>query len=111
VILSSDPILRPEAFDGQRFGLSPRGSGPTPPRSVSSIVLNELARGEPLPAGAVVLASLDVAEAESRLIARALEVSGGNRTRAAELLGMSVRTLRNKLNGPVRNGARASGRP
>jgi DNA-binding NtrC family response regulator len=52
-----------------------------------------------LPAGAVVLTSLDVSDAEGRLIARALEVSGGNRTHAAALLGMSVRTLRNKLNG------------
>ncbi len=35
-----------------------------------------------------------------KLIRRALEVAGNNRTRAAEMLGLSVRTLRNKLNGP-----------
>ena len=54
--------------------------------------------GPRVPEGAVVLTSLNVDEAECRLIARALEVTGGNRTRAAELLGMSIRTLRGKLN-------------
>jgi DNA-binding protein Fis len=47
----------------------------------------------------VVLTSLNVNEAEAKLIERALEVSGGNRTKASDLLGISVRTLRNKLNG------------
>jgi DNA-binding NtrC family response regulator len=93
VILSPDEILQPQAFDGQRFGLSPRGSGPTPPRSGA---IPAIGGGAP---DGVLLTSLDVGAAESRLISRALEVSGGNRTRAAELLGMSVRTLRNKLNG------------
>jgi DNA-binding protein Fis len=48
----------------------------------------------------VVLTSLDVNEAEKVLIQRALQVADNNRTRAAELLGISVRTLRNKLNNP-----------
>ncbi|MDB4887807.1 MAG: sigma-54 factor interaction protein [Gemmatimonadetes bacterium] len=96
VILSPDPVLQPHAFDGQRFGLSQRWSGPAPARLATS-TSNDTARPA-IPEGAVVLTSLDVAEAESRLIARALEVTGGNRTRAAELLGMSVRTLRSKLN-------------
>jgi len=102
VILSPDAILQPGAFDGQRFGLTPRGTGPIPARSLGAHPLDAPA-GAPLPEGAVVLTSLDVADAESRLIERALVVSRGNRTRAAELLGISVRTLRNKLNGPSRD--------
>jgi DNA-binding NtrC family response regulator len=98
VILSPDEILQPQAFDGQRFGLSPRWSGPLP-QSASVSATDGGVQG--VPPGALVLTSLDVGVAETRLISRALEVSGGNRTRAAELLGMSVRTLRNKLNGQL----------
>jgi DNA-binding NtrC family response regulator len=36
-------------------------------------------------------------EAEKRLILKTLEAEGGNRTKAAEILGISTRTLRNKL--------------
>jgi len=39
-------------------------------------------------------------EIERRTIERALAATGGNRTRAARLLGISERTLRNKLNNP-----------
>jgi DNA-binding NtrC family response regulator len=49
----------------------------------------------------VVLTTLNVADVERTLIARALEMAGGNRTRASELLVISVRTLRNKLNTPA----------
>jgi DNA-binding NtrC family response regulator len=52
--------------------------------------------------GGIVLHTLDVGEAEAVLIQHALAAAGNNRTRAAELLGISVRTLRNKLNGPSR---------
>jgi two-component system response regulator FlrC len=39
-----------------------------------------------------------ISEMERILIHKALDVYDGNRTRAAEILGISVRTLRNKLN-------------
>ena len=42
--------------------------------------------------------ALDIHDAEARLIAQALEKCGGNRTRAAEMLGISRRTLQRKLN-------------
>jgi transcriptional regulator with GAF, ATPase, and Fis domain len=44
------------------------------------------------------LPSLDVVVAEELLIDEALQRAGGNRTKAATLLNMSVRTLRHKLN-------------
>lgn len=40
---------------------------------------------------------LTIAEMERRLIETTLKAAGGNRTRASEMLGISVRTLRNKL--------------
>jgi DNA-binding NtrC family response regulator len=101
VILTSDPVIPVHAFDGQRFGLSGAWSGPTPARVSGEFSIAAMAAMQTpaVPEGAVVLTSLNVGDAEVKLIARALEVSQGNRTRAAELLGMSVRTLRNKLNG------------
>lgn len=43
-------------------------------------------------------AGMTVAEIEKQLIFETLEYCNQNRTRAAELLGISIRTLRNKLN-------------
>jgi DNA-binding NtrC family response regulator len=104
VILTTDPILSPAAFDRQRFGMSARGSGPAI-SGIASTGSQDAGSFAALPPHSLLLTSLDVGEAESRLIDRALQVSGGNRTRAAELLGISVRTLRNKLNGPARGSA------
>lgn len=99
VILSPDPVLGPEAFDLQRFGLVPVGPAVTPPAlgpgGGSTSTANAAA-----PDGGVFLPTLNIQEAEKILIERALEATDNNRTRAAELLGISVRTLRNKLNRP-----------
>jgi two-component system response regulator FlrC len=40
---------------------------------------------------------MTISEAERRLIMKTLEYTGQNRTKAAQLLGISIRTLRNKL--------------
>jgi two-component system response regulator AtoC len=41
---------------------------------------------------------LSIKGMEKRLIIRALERTAGNRKQAAELLGIAIRTLRNKIN-------------
>jgi DNA-binding NtrC family response regulator len=51
------------------------------------------------PAGGMALTpGMTVEEAENRLIMLTLDHSGGNKTRAAEILGISLKTLHNKLN-------------
>jgi DNA-binding NtrC family response regulator len=44
------------------------------------------------------LSVMPIHEMEKRLIIKSLDETGGNRTQAADLLGISVRTLRNKIN-------------
>lgn len=98
VILTGDSTLQPRCFDGQRFGLTEtwgRGAATTPSPALPSF------DGVAASDGAIVLHSLDLGEAEEVLIQKALEATRQNRTRAAELLGISVRTLRNKLNAPT----------
>jgi Fis family transcriptional regulator len=48
-------------------------------------------------AAAEALVSLPVAEVEKSLILATLRQTCGNRTHAAQLLGISIRTMRNKL--------------
>jgi len=57
--------------------------------------------GGPRPAedsGYHCMSALSLKEVEKNVIFRALDQTEGNRTHAAEILGISVRTLRNKLN-------------
>jgi DNA-binding NtrC family response regulator len=120
VILTQDPIIQLHAFDASRYGLTPHSGTPrvsgsfaaiTPPRPsqpipvmsepVMSPVTPVAAEPGARPTGEVLLSSLNVNDAERVLIQKALEATGGNRTKAADLLGISVRTLRNKLNSPA----------
>lgn len=70
--LSSNGVIGEQAFEG--FDASPAA----------------LANG-PIEPG------LTLREAEKKLLTQTLEVTGGNRTRAAEMLGVSLRTIRNKI--------------
>jgi DNA-binding NtrC family response regulator len=53
---------------------------------------------EPSSSGVTITPGMTVDEAERRLILATLEAAGGNKTRAAEMLGISLKTLHNKLN-------------
>ncbi len=100
VILSTEPTLQVQAFEGQRFGLTHSFAGA--PQRPSYAALMAEGAGAVATANGIVLETLNVAEAEQVLIQRALIAADNNRTKAAEMLGISVRTLRNKLNGPGR---------
>jgi DNA-binding NtrC family response regulator len=92
VILSRGGVLQPEAFRGI-LGLD---AASRPPAAAAA----------PAPAGgtgevaAGVATTYNLDELERQAIERALKATNNNRTRAARLLGISERTLRNKLNGP-----------
>ena len=101
VILSSAPVLQSHVFDQLREGrAAPIRAGAAPVAEP----MNPGTRFDPSAvaerADVVQLTTLNMEEAERVLIREALERTGNNRTRAAKLLGMSVRTLRSKLNGP-----------
>ena len=50
-----------------------------------------------LPSSTPVPAGTPMRELERRLLETTLQLTGGNRTRAAEMLGISLRTIRNKI--------------
>jgi DNA-binding NtrC family response regulator len=84
VILCRGPVLLPGAFEEQLAEAE---------RGVRAPVLAQSAATE---SGAL----YDLDEIERQAIVRALVATNGNRTKAAKLLGISERTLRNKLNAP-----------
>ncbi len=90
VLLASGPDIQPEAIrlpDGTQVGHSRPGDLPAP---VQAAVNNAVAvtRG---------LVGRTVADVERDLILDTLDHCLGNRTHAANILGISIRTLRNKL--------------
>ena len=86
VILTPGTVLEGSSFDAIRSALGMRR---TPMQGMGAV--------PSLPEGAVVLTSYDLDAAEAVLIDQALKSTQGNKTRAAALLGVTDRTLRNKL--------------
>jgi len=98
------PPVTPAGTSGSAspiFSATPTAVAPAPqPAAAPAAAYTPAPVASPPNSSSVLLNSLNVADAERVLIERALEAAGGNRTRAADLLGISVRTLRNKLNSP-----------
>ena len=89
IILSRSGPLLLEAF----------GTAGQSLKSVSAAA--DAAREEPQAGPTGEEAIFDLGVLERAAIERAIAVTGGHRARAARLLGISERTLRNKLNGPA----------
>jgi DNA-binding NtrC family response regulator len=86
VLLAEGHAIGPEAIDLLEAAPPPRAAGPLP-----------AAPAVAAPAPFAALVGRRVEEVERDLILETLSHCLGNRTRAAEMLGISIRTLRNKL--------------
>ncbi len=67
------------------------------PELLTSELSSSAAVGMAVAASASVTPGTSIREVERHLLENALGMTGGNRTRAAEMLGVSVRTIRNKI--------------
>jgi DNA-binding NtrC family response regulator len=106
VILCRGTVLLPSAFDeclqeAEVPSAPPAGLTTSPAAATLGAIAGSTT--EPLP--------FALEEIERRAIERALEATGGNRTRAAKLLGISERTLRNRLNTPRPSTSSETSRP
>lgn len=91
-------VLARDGFPGNRMGLESRLRGLLMQSTGGPAALRALATGESTRVDAAAeLPRLDLKSLERDTIIRALAHWDGNRTRASESLGISVRTLRNKI--------------
>ena len=103
VVLSDGPVLGAEHFDVADAAAPPPPPPPSPPPSPRALGYADTPEAGTPSVGAAEQAAgspFNLARAERELIDRALAATGGNRSRAARLLGIHPRTLRKKLNGP-----------
>ncbi len=98
VILSTDMTLPAHLFAAVKTELRPGAEHAVSRRTPSGV-------SEGAGTHTLVVPTLDLMDIEHHAIEHALMLSNGNRTRAAALLGIDVRTLRRKLNGSRRPSA------
>jgi DNA-binding NtrC family response regulator len=92
VVLSSTPVLDVDSFDSVRRSLADSAGRPVAVAPLNAVT------GEAN--YAIALPTLNLRDADDALIKEALRVADNNRTHAAALLGIGVRSLRKKLNAP-----------
>ena len=92
--ISAAAILLPDASGNITFGAAPAADDPAAPAHVAGDMSAAVDDDET----AASLVGKTVAEVERELIIDTLKHCLGNRTHAANILGISIRTLRNKLN-------------
>ena len=97
-IQSSSLFLMPEGYTAATFAEDMPGAEAEGKESRASTPAGSIARRNETAAGLDAEEEfLSLQELEKRQTLRALDRTGGNRTKAAMLLGISIRTLRNKL--------------
>jgi DNA-binding NtrC family response regulator len=101
VILSTEPTLDAHLFSGLNTEVRPG-------TELSRACRADVGEDDDARTHTLVVPTLDLMDIERQVIDYALTLSRGNRTRAAALLGIDVRTLRRKLNG-AGGGRRAEG--
>ncbi|HVO34010.1 MAG TPA: sigma-54 dependent transcriptional regulator [Gemmatimonadales bacterium] len=101
VILNRGRSLGPEAFDLRLHAGAPAlVDEVVPPPAATAPAASAPAASRAAEEADVPRDLYNLDAVEAIMIERALRATGGNRTRAAALLGISERTLRNKLNVP-----------
>jgi two-component system response regulator FlrC len=93
VLLAEGPVIRAEAIE--LTPATPEAAAIAAPAAPQGAAAQPAATPEAKPVSALVGRRVD--EVERDLILETLTHCLGNRTRAAEILGISIRTLRNKL--------------
>jgi DNA-binding NtrC family response regulator len=90
VLLAHGTVIEPDAImlSGQSFA---------PDKTSAAEIAAQVATGRPSSSAAGAMVGRTVADVERDLIIDTLSHCLGNRTHAANILGISIRTLRNKL--------------